>query len=71
MPGEGGKGLIRRVAEAGFAQGQDLPVGLPCLFQEEEKLPGGRSHGADAPGGRQGEDREKNTGAAFQRNHLA
>ena len=70
VPGVGGEGLIRRVAEAGLAQGQDLPVGLARRLQEADEVPGGLSQGADAPGGRQGEDRKKDTGAAFQRNHL-
>ena len=32
ISGEGGKGLIGRVAIAGGADGQDLPIGLSCLF---------------------------------------
>ena len=70
VPGVGGEGLVGRVTEAGLSQGQDLPVGLACRLQEADEVPGGLSQGADAPGGRQGEDREKDTGAAFQRNHL-
>ena len=70
IPGVGGEGLVGRVAEAGLSQGQDLPVGLACRLQEADEVPGGLSQGADAPGGRQGEDREKDTGAAFQRDHL-
>ena len=70
VPGIGGEGLVGRVAEAGLAQGQDLPVGLARRLQEADEVPGGLSQGADAPGGRQGEDRKKDTGAAFQRNHL-
>ena len=53
---EGGEGLVRGVAVAGGAQGQDLPAGLPPCRQKVHKSLCFRPQGANAPGGGKGED---------------
>ena len=48
VAGEGGKGLIRRIAVAGRAQGQDLPEGLACIPEIIDKVISGLVKAADA-----------------------
>ena len=61
----GGKALIRRVAVAGRAEGQHLPVALPRVMQEIREIIGRLAQRADAIGRGQGGHGHQNTTASI------
>ena len=62
----GGKALIRRVAEAGVAERQHLPVGLVRVGEEIDKVVSGFAHGAHAVRRGQRSDVRKHAAGAFE-----
>ena len=64
VPGKGGKALVRAVAVAGGADGQDLPIGLSGAGQKIHESEGLRPQSADAEGTGQAEHRHQDTACA-------
>ena len=60
ISGKGGEALIRAVAVAGGADGQDLPVGLLCIGQKIHECKGLFSQRTDAKRPRQTENGHQN-----------
>src|SRR5215471_13996912 len=68
VPGEGGQGLIRRVAVSRGAQRQRLPPSLAGLVKTVDPGYGGRSHIADAVGrGQRGDVQQQARGTVCRR----
>ena len=65
VAGVGGKALIRRVAVAGRAERQHLPIVLSRVLQKVRELIGCLAQRADAIGRRQGGHGHQNTTASF------
>ena len=69
VPGEGGKALVGAVPIAGGTEGQKLPVGLARGLQKVGEGVGLLSQSADAVGGGEGGDMQKDAAGAVHVHH--